>query len=581
MKHFAIFYPILIRLLNYGVKYKKSLILGCILLLFSIICEILGPILISYFIRNSIIKNYVNFYLLLLITTTYIFLQILSAICNFFQNTIFSKTSIQIIETLRFDLMSSILKLPIKSFNKKPISQFVSCINNDIEIIKELYETFIIILLKNTILIIITLIAMFTLEWRMAIVAVIMFPLVLTISFLYQHYSTPIFKQSQIYISKIYEIFNEIINGITVIQQFRLEKKFKHSIEHFSKLHYLNRMKILKLDGIFLRPCLSFFSTIILCSLIILFASYPQGFFEIGTLYAFITYLGRLNEPLISITAQQSVLQQSIISGKRIFKLIDAQKQKYGKDFINLKNGEIYVKNVSFFYKNNHINILNNIDLKISSKQFVAFVGRTGSGKSTLTKLLMGHYPIKKGSIYLNKRNINSLSKSVLKNGISIVQQDPVILDDSVFKNITLGKIVSESKIWDILKKIHLYKLIKSLPNGIHSLLGENGNILSIGQKQLLCIARVLVSHPKILILDEATSNIDIKTEQEIQTILSYINSYATLIVVAHRLSTIKNADKIFVFHDGKIVESGNHNSLIKNQKYYWKMYKHQNKILL
>ncbi|XBC40665.1 MAG: SmdB family multidrug efflux ABC transporter permease/ATP-binding protein [Buchnera aphidicola (Nurudea yanoniella)] len=578
MKYFEKFYPILKKLLSYGIKQKKSLILGCFLLLLASIFEVLGPVLINCFVKSSIINNYMNFSLLFLITFTYILLQVLSALLNYFQNIIFNKISIKIVEKLRINLMSSILKLPIKTFNKKPISQFISCINNDTEIIKELYETFITILFKNIVLILVTLIAMFALEWRMASIAVTIFPLALTTSFLYQYYSKPVLKKSQIYLSKIYNLFNETICGMTVIQQFGLEKKFKCSIEETNESYYLNRMKVLKLDGIFLRPLLNFFSTIILCSLIILFEFYPRGSFEIGTLYAFITYLGRLNEPLIAITAQQSILQKSILSGKRIFKLIDAQKQIYGKDPNNLDNGEIHIKNLSFSYENKNIETLKNINLHISSKKFIALVGHTGSGKSTLAQLLMGYYPVTKGHIYLNKRNIHSLSKEVLKNGISIVQQDPCILDDSILNNITLGRKISKSKIWNILKKVHLSKTIRSMPNSIYSILGENGNILSIGQKQLLCIARILVDNPKILILDEATSNVDLKTEKKIQKILSQINYRTTLIVIAHRLSTIKNADKIFVFNNGEIVEKGKHNSLLKNRKNYWKMYNNQNK---
>ncbi|XBC43749.1 MAG: SmdB family multidrug efflux ABC transporter permease/ATP-binding protein [Buchnera aphidicola (Floraphis choui)] len=573
------FWPILKRLLHYGTNHKKKLILGFIFLLLASIFEVLGPVLISYFIQTSLIKHHINLSTLLTIIIIYMFLQIISAIFNYFQDIIFNKISIKIIEELRLNLMSSTLNLPISQFNQQPIGKLISCVTNDTEVIKELYDTFITTLFRSIILICVTLITMFILEWRMASIAIIIFPLVLIITLLYQYYSQPILKKSRKYITRIYNIFHEIINGISVIQQFGLEKKFKKYIERTSKLHYFSRMKILQLDSFLLRPLLNLFSTIILCGLILLFSFYPKGFFEIGTLYAFITYLGRLNEPLITIASQQSILQQSIVAGERIFKFIDIPKQKYGKDSINLKKGEIHIKNLSFCYDNNCKNILQNINLHIFSKQFVALVGYTGSGKSTLSQLLMGYYPIKKGNIYLDNRNINSLNKNVLRNGISIVQQDPIILDDSIFENITLGKKISEQVVWNILKKVHLLKLAQSMPKGIHSPLGENGNILSIGQKQLLSIARILISNPKILILDEATANIDLETEKKIQEILSSIKSYTTLLVIAHRLSTIKNADKIAVFHEGKIVEEGKHNYLINQRKHYWKIYRNQNNI--
>ncbi|XBC43230.1 MAG: SmdB family multidrug efflux ABC transporter permease/ATP-binding protein [Buchnera aphidicola (Meitanaphis flavogallis)] len=577
VKNLVHFWPILKRLMHYGINYKKKMTLGFSFLLLSSISEVLGPVLISNLIKTSLTAHYICYSILFKTIIAYIFLQIISALFNYFQDIIFNNISIKIVETLRFNLMLSILTLPINQFNKKPIGQFISCITNDTEVIKELYETFVTTLLRSIILISVTLITMFSLEWRMASIAIIIFPLVSIITLLYQYYSKPILQKAKTYITKIYNTFHEVINGINVIQQFGLEKKFRKSIENTSNLHYLNRMKMLKLDGFLLRPLLNLFSAIILCGLILLFSSYPKGFFEIGTLYAFITYLGRLNEPLITIASQQSILQQAIIAGKRIFNLIDFPKQKNGTDLVNLKTGDIYIENLNFQYESNNKNTLNNINLHIFSKQFIALVGRTGSGKSTLAQLLMGYYPINHGNIYLDKRNINSLSNNVLRHGISIVQQDPIILNDSIFKNIAFGKHISESKIWNILEQVHLTKLVKSMPQGIHSCLGENGNKISIGQKQLLSIARILVSIPKILILDEATANVDLETEKKIQTILASIKHYTTLIVIAHRLSTIKNADKIIVFNQGKIVEKGSHDYLINKQKYYWKMYRNQN----
>ncbi|QCI23441.1 SmdB family multidrug efflux ABC transporter permease/ATP-binding protein [Buchnera aphidicola] len=577
MKHLIHFWPILKRLLCYGKNYKKHLILGFVCLLLASIFEVLGPVLISYFIQNSLVTHQMHISVLLMTIVIYILLQIISSIFNYLQDIIFNKISIKIIEKLRFNVMSSTLDLPINKFNQQPAGQLISCVTNDTEVIKELYETFISTLFRSIILISVTLITMFTLEWRMASIAITMFPLVLIITLSYQYYSKPILKKVRKYVTKIYNIFNEVINGINVIQQFGLETKFKNSIENTSKLHYLARMNILKLDALLLRPLLNLFSTIILCGLILLFGLYPKGFFEIGTLYAFITYLGRLNEPLITIASQQSILQQAIVSGERIFELIDTTKQKYGTDTVNLKTGEIYINNLNFCYDNNCKNTLNNINLNISSKKFIALVGHTGSGKSTLAQLLMGYYPIKNGSIYLDRRNINTLSKKVLRNGISIVQQDPIILDDSILENITVGRKIPKSDVWNILNKVHLIKLVKSMPKGIYSILGENGNILSVGQKQLLSIARVLISNPKILILDEATANIDLETEKKIQIILSSIKNHTTLIVIAHRLSTVKNADEIVVFHHGKIVEQGTHDNLIQNKKFYWKIYNSQN----
>lgn len=573
MDHIIEFWPILKRLVTYIIPCKKQLILAFILLIISSICEVLGPILISYFINNILYKH--HFYIKLILTIIFIFiiLQILSVFFNYFQTILFNKISVKIVNKLRHDVMNSALKQPIHEFDFQPIGQMISKVTNDTEVVKELYDTVAPTLFRSTILIFIILFAMFTLEWRMAIISLSILPLIVTIMLLYQYYSTPLLRSVRYYLADINSKFNETINGMNVIQQFRQQDRFKKNIKKSSQLHYIERMKILKLDGFLLRPLLSLISSMILCSLIFLFSCLPNEGFEVGILYAFITYLGRLNEPLIAVTIQQSILQQAIVAGERIFSLIDSHKQKYGNNKKIFESGEIKIKNLSFKYKNSKKYILENININIAYKNFIAFVGHTGSGKSTLANLLMGYYPIKIGTIYLDKKSIGSISHNTLRKNILMVQQDPIILSDTFFNNIALGRNISEKKIWKILETVHLVSLVKSMPKGIHSILGEEGNNLSLGQKQLLAIARILVVNPKILILDEATANIDSGTEKILQKTLLSIRKNSTLIMIAHRLSTIVEADSIIVLEKGRIVESGTHRQLLEKKGYYWKMY--------
>ncbi|MDE5285518.1 MAG: ATP-binding cassette domain-containing protein, partial [Buchnera aphidicola] len=219
--------------------------------------------------------------------------------------------------------------------------------------------------------------------------------------------------------------FHENINGMHVIQQFQQEIRFQKEIEKISYLHYIQRMKILKLDSFLLRPLLSLIFSIILSTFIFMFSSFPTGILEIGILYAFITYLSRLNEPMITITIQQSILQQAIVAGERIFKLMDLPEQKYGKNNEKFNSGQINIKNLSFCYKNNKKNTLHNININIPSNSFIAFVGHTGSGKSTLANLLMGYYPIKTGQIHLDNKPIDSITHNILRKNVTMIQQDP------------------------------------------------------------------------------------------------------------------------------------------------------------
>lgn len=576
MDHLIQFWPILKRLIIYAIPWKKKIILAFFLLFSGATSEVLGPILISYFINNVLSKHKLNFELILIIIIIFIILQILAVFFNYFQSIFFNKIAVGIINKLRNDVMNAALNQPINQFDSQPIGQMISKVTNDTEVIKELYDTVGPTFFRSITLIIIILFAMFTLEWHMAIIAILIIPLVIILMSLYQHYSTPLLRNVRYYVANINNKFNETINGMNVIQQFRQQMRFEKNIKESSELHYLARMKILKLDGFLLRPLLSLLSALVLCSFMFLFSYFSIGVFEVGVLYAFITYLGRLNEPLISITIQQSILQQAIVAGERIFSLIDSPKQKYGKNKEELKSGKINIKNLSFKYKKNEKNILNNINIYIPSKSFIAFVGQTGSGKSTLANLLMGYYPITNGKIYLDNTSIDCISHDILRKNILMVQQDPIVLADTFFSNISLGKEISEEKIWDVLKTVHLSSLVQSMPQGIYSILGEEGNNLSLGQKQLLAIARILVRNPKILILDEATANIDSGTEQLIQKTLSSIRKKTTLIVIAHRLSTIIEADTIVVLNKGKVVEFGTHNQLLEKKGFYWKMYNFQ-----
>ncbi len=568
-------WPTLKRLFNYGFSYKKKLGIAILMLWAAAAAEISSPILISYFLDNYIIKKQFPLKIIILLTITYIILSLLAAILHYFQSLFFNKIAMKIIQKLRINVMNAALRQPLNSFDVKPVGQLISRVTNDTEVIKDLYVVVISTILKSIALIGTMLVAMFSLNWSMALIAICIFPAVFLVMSIYQYYSTPIVRRVRKYLADINDGFNEIINGMTVIQQFRQEIRFGNRLREASKIHYIARMQTLRLDGFLLRPLLSLFSTIVLCGLLMLFGFNDKSITSVGILYVFINYLGRLNEPLIELTSQQSILQQAIVSGERVFELIDCHQQCYGIDDRSLINGNINIKNLSFSYNTNK-KVLQNISLSIPSCSFVALVGHTGSGKSTLVNLLMGYYKINEGEIRIGDRLLSNLSHRALREGLTMVQQEPTIIAESVMTNITLGRNIKEQEVWKALKSVQLINLIKNLPQGIHTKLSEQGNNLSVGQKQLLAIARVLVQLPKILILDEATANIDSGTEQAIQNALHLIRKRTTLVVIAHRLSTIIDADSILVLHNGYAIENGNHKELLKKQGYYYKMFQLQ-----
>jgi ATP-binding cassette subfamily B multidrug efflux pump len=575
MANLAHLWPTLKRLLKYGSPWRKSLGLAVLLLWIAAAAEVMGPILISYFIDNMVAKHNMPLALVSGLATSFILLQILAASLHYWQALLFNQAAVGVVQQLRMDVMDAALRQPLSAFDTQPVGQIISRVTNDTEVVRDLYVTVVATVLRSAALIGAMLVAMFSLDWRMALVAITIFPAVLTVMLIYQRYSTPIVRRMRSYLADINNGFNEVINGMSVIQQFRQQARFGERMGEASRSHYLARMETLKLDGFLLRPLLSLFSALILCGLMLLFGFSSAGSIEVGVLYAFINYLGRLNEPLIELTTQQSMLQQAVVAGERIFELIDAPRQDYGTDTRPLTSGSISVRDLTFAYRDDR-NVLSDICLDVPSRNFVALVGHTGSGKSTLANLMMGYYPIQHGEICLDGRPLSTLSHSVLRQSVAMVQQDPVVLADTFFANVTLGRDISEEAVWQALETVQLAELARGLSEGIHTRLGEQGNNLSVGQKQLLAMARVLVASPQILILDEATANIDSGTEQAIQKALKAVREKTTLVVIAHRLSTIIDADTILVLHRGRAVEQGNHQALLEKQGRYWQMYQLQ-----
>ncbi|YCH31610.1 SmdB family multidrug efflux ABC transporter permease/ATP-binding protein [Erwinia sp. D4-22] len=568
-------WPTLKRLLSYGKPWRKALSLAVLMLWVAAAAEVLGPVLIGYFIDNLVAQHRMPIGLAVGLASAFILLQALAALLHYWQALLFNQAAVGVVQRLRSDVMDAALRQPLSAFDQQPVGQIISRVTNDTEVIKDLWVTVVATVLRSAALIGAMLIAMFSLDWRMALVAVVIFPLVLTVMLIYQRYSTPIVRRVRSYLADINNGFNEVINGMSVIQQFRQQARFGERIGEASRSHYLARMETLRLDGFLLRPLLSLFSAAILCGLLMLFSFSTAGVFEVGVLYAFISYLGRLNEPLIELTTQQSMLQQAIVAGERIFELMDAPRQHYGQEQQPLHSGRIDIEHLSFAYRDGR-NVLEDISLQVPSRSFVALVGHTGSGKSTLASLLMGYYPVKQGRIYLDGRPLDQFSHQALRQGVAMVQQDPVVLADSFFANVTLGRDISEQAVWEALEAVQLAELARGLTDGIHTCLNEQGNNLSVGQKQLLALARVLVAEPQILILDEATANIDSGTEQAIQRALQEVRKKTTLVVIAHRLSTITEADTILVLHRGQAVEQGTHPQLLAQQGRYWQMYQLQ-----
>lgn len=567
------------RLLNYALADKRQLTAALGLLFLASIADVSGPWLIQHFIDNNIAKDSFPTAELVTLAAGYIGLMIATAWLRYLQALRFNELAVGVVQTVRKQLFTRILNQPLSAFDYMPSGKLISRITNDTESLKDFYVHVIGTALKNITLILVMLLAMALLSWRLTLVVLVLLPVVVGIMVLYQRRSSDAYRKMRDLLADINASMSESIQGMSLIQLMRQEKTFYNQFSELTASHLDAQRSVIKLNGFMLRPLIDFLSGVALLSLVALFGVSGVELIGVGVLYAFISYLGRVTEPLIELTQQLSLLQQALVASERIFGFIDAEQQGYGNDAAPLSTGKLECRQVDFSYDGKQP-ILKGIDVAIPHRGFLALVGHTGSGKSTLASLMMGFYPVEEGQILLDGRPLTSLSHNALRSGIAMVQQDPHILSASVRENITLSNSsadgTEDDATWQALEAVGLAAQIRSYENGLDTLLGSGAANLSAGQKQLLALARVWYSKPKILILDEATANIDSGTERDIQLALNKLRRDMSVIVIAHRLSTVMEADEILVLHHGEAVERGTHHELLGQNGYYRQMYQLQ-----
>lgn len=563
------------RLLSYPLQQPKPMIKGLLLLFIAALANAGGPWLIQYFIDEHITKGDYTKDVLITLAAGYIGLQIIAATFAYFQSLQFSIVATNIIKTIRKQTFSGVIKQPLSAFDYTPAGKLVSRITNDTESLQQFYELLIATVVKNVVMILVMLGVMFYMSWKLTLVVLILLPIVVGFMYLFKKLSTENYRNMRDLLTDINANLSESIQGMSVIQLMQQEERFNKQFNELTANHLVASKKVIRLNGFLLRPLMDLLAGLALLSLVAIFGFNGIEMIGVGVLYAFISYLGRVTEPLIEMTQQLALLQQALVSSERVFELMDAQEQSYGDDHKPLQTGAIELSNLTFSYDGKQ-DVLKDISLQAAHQDFIALVGHTGSGKSTLASLLMGFYPTNIGELLIDGRPLKSLGKDVLRKDVAMVQQDPHILPASVRENISLGRAVDDELIWDALEKVGLSEQIRRYPNGLDTTLGQGETNLSAGQKQLLALARVLVAKPKVLILDEATANIDSGTEALIQKSLEVLRKDMTLVVIAHRLSTILDADQIVVLHHGDLVEKGTHSELLKLKGRYAQMYQLQ-----
>lgn len=578
---------VLKRLLRYALADKRKLTIAVVLLFLASLADVSGPWLIQHFIDHHIATDDYPMTAVGTLAAAYVILMIMAAWLRYLQALRFNELAIDVVQTVRKQLFEKVINQPLSAFDYVPSGQLISRITNDTESLKDFYVQVIGTVLKNVTLIVVMLVVMSLLSWRLTLVVLCLLPVVLGVMVLYQRKSAPAYRKMRDLLADINASMSESIQGMSLVQLMRQEKAFYQQFSALTDDHLQAQRSMVTLNGFMLRPLIDLLSGVALLSLVALFGVSGLELIGVGVLYAFISYLGRVTEPLIELTQQLSLLQQALVASERIFGFIDARQQAYGDDTQPLISGHLVCEQVNFSYDGKQP-VLQHINVTLPHCGFLALVGHTGSGKSTLASLMMGFYPPGDGQILLDHRPLASLSHDVLRDGIAMVQQDPHILSASVRDNITLGRpLVSSSGvelgkeeedavIWQALDTVGLATQVRAYAQGLDTLLGSGGANLSAGQKQLLALARVLVCKPKVLILDEATANIDSGTEQHIQRALHALRQDMSIVVIAHRLSTIIEADEILVLSHGEVLERGEHRQLLAQQGHYWQMYQLQ-----
>lgn len=513
---------------------------------------------------------------------------ILNFAFSFAHTYLLNYASQKIVYTMREQLFSHIEDMSLSFFDKNPVGRLVTRVSNDMENINEMFTNVLVTSLKDFTLLIGTVVVMTAINWKLTIIALSTMPLVLLSAQLFRMKARAVQRQVKIKIAKINATLAENINGMKIIQIFNRQKSMYEDFDVINEDFLKSSIEETRVYAIF-RPTMNLAYSISL-SLLIWFGGGDalNNLVELGVLVAFVSYTQQFFRPIMDLSEKFNVFQSSMASAERIFLLLDEETticnpenpQKF--DASTFK-GEIEFDNVWFSYsddpKTDEDYVLKGVSFKVKSGESMALVGATGSGKTTIISLLNRFYDIQKGHIYIDGVEIRALDIESLRSQIGIVLQDVFLFAGDIKGNIRLNdETISDERILEISKYVNAHTFICKLPDKYDQEVTERGSTLSAGQRQLLSFARALAFDPKILILDEATSNIDTETELLIQDAINKIIHGRTTVIVAHRLSTIQHVDKIIVMSKGEIKEVGNHQELLEKGGMYYDLYKLQYK---
>lgn len=575
MKNNANQWRVFKRLMSYLKPYKFLTALALALLLLTTVVRNVIPLIASYFIDHFLTDMNQT---AMLILVGYYLMYVLQTIIQYLGNFYFAHVSYSVVRDIRRDAFANMEKLGMAYFDQTPAGSIVSRLTNDTEAVSDMFSGILSSFISAIFIFTVTLLTMLRLNAVLTGWVAIFLPFIFILVNLYRKKSVAVIEKTRALLSDINSKLSESIEGIRIIQSFSQEDRLKDEFEAINEEHVLYANRSMALDSLFLRPAMSLLK---LLAYAILMAYFGFRGMEIGIsaglMYAFIQYVNRLFDPLIEVTQNFSTLQTSMVSAGRVFDLIDERQyepeQKNGE--ATVQAGNIEFKNVSFSYDGER-QILDNISFKVNQGETIAFVGSTGSGKSSIINVFMRFYEFQSGEVLLDGVDIREYPKEELRRNIGLVLQDPFLYHGTIKSNIKMYQDISDEAVQAAAAFVDADQFIQKLPEKYETKVTERGSSFSTGQRQLLAFARTVASQPKILILDEATANIDSETETIVQESLKKMRQGRTTIAIAHRLSTIQDANCIYVLDKGKIIESGSHDELLSQKGTYYRMYQLQ-----
>ena len=572
---------------NYLAKYKIALIIVMIFAIGSTIFTIVGPKILGNAtteIFNGIISKLsggsgVDFGKVGMILLGLLGLYVLSAIFSFVQGFTMTGVSQKLTYKLRNDIAVKINKLPMKYFDTKTHGEVLSIITNDIDTLSMNLNQSITQIITSICTIIGILVMMLSISWQMTLISLVILPIAgILVKFIVSK-SQKYFRAQQDYLGHVNGQVEEIYGGLNIVKVFNAEEKVNKEFEKANDTLYHSGWKSQFLSGL-IHPVMNFIGNIGYVGVAVAGGYLAiNGTITVGNIQSFIQYNRQFVQPINQIAQISSMLQAMVAAAERIFEFLEQDEEintaKGNIDTSKLE-GNIVFDHVKFGYDEGKT-IINDFNCSVKNGQKIAIVGPTGAGKTTMVKLLMRFYDVNSGAILVDNHNIKDFERGNLRKMFGMVLQDTWLFGGTVKDNIKYGKEdATDDEVIRAAKAAHVHHFIKTLPNGYNSVLNEESSNVSAGQKQLLTIARVILANPKILILDEATSSIDTRTEIQIQDAMDNLMKGRTSFIIAHRLSTIKNADLILVMNHGDIVEQGTHESLLEKGGFYSDLYNSQ-----